>query len=148
LSDQGGDRRFNDQAFKLDITREIAEVKAELKLNSAETKAVKEDVQKFHDEFDRALFGSLMDTGLIGQLHENSHETKSLKRQMFKVFPFILFFVFLFGEQVNPIIRQWIYAKTHMELFKDPVKAFEDEKKVTHVKHYTYVIKNDSEEKD
>lgn len=137
------DRRFQDQAFKLDITREISEVKSELRVNSAETKETKVDLKSFHEEFNRAIYGGIADRGLIGQAQDNAHEIKSLKNLILKGFPVILFVVLFFGEQLNPIIKDWIYEKTHLKIFASPAESFKKEKATIHVKHYTIIQKPD-----
>lgn len=136
MSDHELDRRFQDQNFKIDVTKQLAEVRVELKSNTAETQELQTDVKEFHQTFDRALYGSLLNKGLIGQASDNAREIKGLRSLILKGLPCILFVVFFFGEQINPIIKDWLYQKTHMKIFASVAETFKKEKSTAHETHY------------
>jgi hypothetical protein len=126
--DHNIDRRYNDLSFKVDITKQITELKAELTANTSEIKEIKVDLKQFHDRMDQALNGSLMTPGLMGQAYENARQVQSLKKHIFRGLPFILLVVFFFGEQVNPIINDWLYQKTHLKIFASAAESFKEKK--------------------
>ena len=129
MSDHEIDRRYNDQQFKLGIVKELAEVKTALNINTTETKETKQDLGRFHEEFNMAIYGNLRTPGLAGDV-ENLW--KFLK---YGLVP-ILFVTFFFGEQLNPILKDWLYEHTKMKIFYSPEEDFKKKKGVAHETHY------------
>lgn len=133
------DRRYQDQEFKLGIVRQIAQVETALKINTDETRDTKESLDNLQSDFRLAIYGNLNSPGLARQV-ENLW--KFLK---FGLVPLLLV-TFFFGEQLNPILRDWLYDKTHLKIFYSPAEQFKKEKETSHVKHYHYYIRSTSPE--
>lgn len=129
MADHEIDRRFNDQNFKLEIVRELSKVETELKNNTTETTNTKDDLKRFHDEFNLAIYGNMRSRGLLGDV-ENLW--KFLKYGLVPV----LFITFFFGEQLNPLLKDWLYEHTKMKIFYSPEEDFKQKKSVVHETRY------------
>lgn len=122
------DRRYHDQAFKLDITKQITEIKTELTNNTDKTKEIKNKLDSLEANMSAALNGSLTVPGLIEQAHHGSRQIEGLRKQIFYGLPIMLLVVFFFGEQLNPIVKDWLYEKTHLKIFHSVDEGFKQEK--------------------
>jgi len=145
MGDHELDRRFNDQQFKLDITKEIAKIQADLNHNTEETKETKDAVSGL----EKTIKGDgRLDPGLVGQTIENSASIDRLWGFVTKRLWIYGFLLILFADQLAPIIRDWLYQKTKMKVFYSVAQDFKEQKSVPHVKHYTIINKIDPNPKE
>lgn len=132
----GNDRRYQDQAFKLAITKQLAAAEAKIDRLQDETEKQTAKLDALGQTMEVALYGSSTEEGL-------SYKHRLLEdklRFLWKVAPWLVLVLIILGDRLSPLIFDWIYDKTHIRLFYSPVKEFKEQKETTHVKHYHIVV--------
>jgi len=130
MGDHEIDRRVNDHAFKLEITKDIAELKVELRSNSAETGKIRTDLNGFQQRLDYALNGDKFVPGLITRSIIQERKLESLTKELMRWLLFGGLAVVIIGNKLTPIIYDWLFQKTHLKIFASAVEA-DKEKKAT-----------------
>jgi hypothetical protein len=141
MSDHELDRRANDQAFKLEITKDIAELTVELKANTGKTDKIREDLEDFHDKFDIAINGDKFVPGLIARSIIQEKKLESISKDLMKWLLFGGLAVVIVGNKLSPLIYDWLYQKTHLKIFYSPSEKWMEDKKIPKVKHIHVYIK-------
>lgn len=137
------DRRFVDQQFKLKITSQIAEIQTELKHNTNETKEIKDSLKEFQRNMDITINGAgPLNLGLAGQSLENKIAIGQLRDFMKRWLPIIGLVTVLFADQLSPLIRDWLYEKTHLKVFYSVAQEFKEEKSKPKVTHYKIIYRD------
>jgi hypothetical protein len=131
------DRRYQDQAWKLGITKQLSAAETKIDRLQVETERQTEKLDNLHNTVENALFGNALEDGLANKYR--SLEDKL--RLIWKISPWIILILIILGDRLSPLIFDWIYDKTHIRLFYSPVQEFKEEKSTTHVKHYHIYIK-------
>jgi hypothetical protein len=149
MSEHEIDRRVNDHAFKLEITKDIAELKSELRSNSSETGKIRSDLTDFQHKFDYALNGDKFVPGLITRSILQEKKLESLSKELMKWLLVGGLAVVIVGNKLSPIIYDWLYQKTHLKIFTSAPELVKEKKAtrkviVRHI-HITRAVNDDGE---
>ena len=136
------DRRYQDHAWKLGITEKLSAAETKIDRLQIETERQTEKIDSLHDSVEHALYGSATEEGLTSKY--NGLEDKI--RLIWKVAPWVVLVLIILGDRLSPLIFDWLYDKTHIRIFYDPVKEFKEEKETTHIKHYHIYIKRPADD--
>ena len=136
------DRRYQDHAWKLSITEKLSAAETKIDRLQVETERQTVKLDDLHDSVEHALYGSSAEEGLTSKY--NGLENKI--RLIWKVAPWIILVLIIVGDRLSPLIFNYLYDKTGVKLFYDPVEKFEQEKSTVHVKHYHIYIKRNADD--
>lgn len=136
------DRRYQDHAWKLGITEKLSAAETKIDRLQVETERQTEKIDSLHDSVEHALYGSATEEGLTSKYHGLEDKI----RIVWKIAPWVILVLIILGDRLSPLIFDYLYEKTHIRLFYDPVQEFKEEKSTTHVKHYHIIIHRNADD--
>lgn len=140
------DRREADHAWKLAITKQLTAAEIKIDRLQNETEKQTDKIDSMRQGLESAIYGDIRNKGLTNKYLDLEEKLESLRKFLWKVLPWIALGLIIVGDRLSPLIFDWIYDKTHIKLFYDPVKEFKEEKETTHIKHYHIYIKRPADD--